>query len=1851
MADMQDTSQNITDSFIKGLNKDSDPSYVTDGMWTHAVNMVNNSKTGKVGSISNESSNYLCFEAGKYMPTSVTEKLVIGAIYLFSDKWVIFTAGHNSFGQPINSEIGLFEEENCTYKPIVIDSCLNFDKRYLISGVSRLKEDCTWQIYWVDGLNPDRYLNIGDPQTWPGTEYSYMASVGANSNYYEGPGGTKILWPNVQWTEECKDEAGIIVPKAGYTPIGCITCTKINNLNCDDIRLARLMKTPCLNLTRGQQGGTLANGTYFALIAYTIKGQKVTDYFAQSNYQFIYSPQDLQGSLTLNISADNDNFDEFQLVIVKCVNQQTVAQLMGIYSTNTSSISIDQIDNGGNITIPLEQLPLQTPVYETSDQMAEVNNYLLRVGPRSKFDFNYQPLANLIKTKWASVEYPADYYMKGGNKTNYMRDEVYSFFIRWVYNTGDKTSTYHIPGRPPRDFAVPNGTTLKENLPLTGNQNTLYSDDKVFEVYNTATIDNAATIVGTKTDDGGEVIATGDMGYWESTEKYPDNRPDIWNPSAHCWTGETSTNYDLCAKYIRHHKFPEDYAAGSAADTVTHFRRNTNPQNNSNDYFIRLMGVYFENITLPKDNNGDDIPGIVGYEILRGSREGNKTIVAKGLVNNFRTYQLPGSGNLSATGLYPNYPFNTIQPLSNTLGTNVAGYNDPFIKAGISSLYNQAVPEDIFSFHSPDTMMTTPFLSTTEFKTYGPLSGYSVQNFNTPTDHPKFKLLSDVVIIPLVLAGVIEAIISAIGKKTDVTQGPGYQDIHIPDVTGKEIRGNAINGTPIAGGASGQANNNGGIAIVAGVTNGTLAMVENVVYTPLTGGSISGGDISGGDIETADKQVSEPAIFNGIVTGLNNAKTLYNTSGGTIVDAIAGGGGYEALYTTAAKTNISTKGSVYTSQAVHTDWSRSSYLPTALGVFANAGSLAYYFSEGVRVMLNIIYAVTSYKQFALQQKAYGFYSNMDKNLAADTTRFKMEDGFYLRDNIQSVSRYQDSTGAYKSYNINNLKRSPKVVIRTKNGANENKGPKLLTGDKSLTTLGTLLQAQSSFASVLPPGTNLPDFKSDVNRAFSLPIQSHYGAIRGRVRNQYGQLDSIKQLPVGTCEQKIANTTVNPSTVVCNGINKTKNTIYRSPLMFGGDTYINRYTEKDTMCFFYDWLYDQPDGFEYNYFLRSMIPNPRFRLNSTLYDSSDLASIFTNLSGLIAGVTTAQGTGYKPSQFYNLDYYVDSGQKYNYGNDTAANYPGFFVCKDSYFYLAVSSIKDFFVESEVLVDFRTQPEEIAKKYYNPYNFTDYNAMFDTNPNILGVNSTNQYDYSLSVSKLYNQYFSLGTVQNRYYDPNVADLCYTYYPNRIIYSLPQQDEAIKDSWFVYLVNNYKAFKSQVSGVKSINKSGIVITFKNDSPVMYQGVDTLQTELGTKVTLGDGGLFSQAPQQLTNADKAYEYGASQNRLSVISTPVGMFYMSQAAGKVFSVGEGLQEISQQGMKWWFTLFLPYKLLVDFPLYPYIDNPVAGIGCQSVFDNTNTILYFCKKDYQLKDQYKGKVSYVPLKGNGTGDYFMIDGNISAKFKLGDPILFRDASWTVSYDPKNQFWISFHDWHPDLLLPTKDVFISTKGNGGWRHNWICDSYCNYYGLDYACEIDIPIVTGQSVTTTRSIEYILEAYRKTDNCVDSHHVLDYNFDTAVVYNSEQVSGYLNLNIYPKNDLPLTRQFPRINPITLTSFDILFTKEENKYRFSQFWDITKDRGEFPIGSPYPADPGPYVSGTTTLLGNYANLNTWVTEPDGFRRVLNQNNLDYLKPEFQRKKFRHYMSFVNFKKNISGNTNIILKINNSKNEISLR
>ena len=143
--------------------------------------------------------------------------------------------------------------------------------------------------------------------------------------------------------------------------------------------------------------------------------------------------------------------------------------------------------------------------------------------------------------------------------------------------------------------------------------------------------------------------------------------------------------------------------------------------------------------------------------------------------------------------------------------------------------------------------------------------------------------------------------------------------------------------------------------------------------------------------------------------------------------------------------------------------------------------------------------------------------------------------------------------------------------------------------------------------------------------------------------------------------------------------------------------------------------------------------------------------------------------------------------------------------------------------------------------------------------------------------------------------------------------------------------------------------------------------------------------------------------------------------------------------------------------------------------------------------------------------------------------------------------------------------------------------------------------------------------------------------------EQVSGYLNLNIFPKINITLSLQYPKLNNSIIVEpnlpasvgFDILFSKEENKYRFNQFWDITADRGEYFD----PAIPG------------FAQRPIWNTEANGYIRALNPANLNYNKAELQRKKFRHYTTVVLFRKLISNDRKMLVMITNTKDLYSPR
>jgi hypothetical protein len=202
---------------------------------------------------------------------------------------------------------------------------------------------------------------------------------------------------------------------------------------------------------------------------------------------------------------------------------------------------------------------------------------------------------------------------------------------------------------------------------------------------------------------------------------------------------------------------------------------------------------------------------------------------------------------------------------------------------------------------------------------------------------------------------------------------------------------------------------------------------------------------------------------------------------------------------------------------------------------------------------------------------------------------------------------------------------------------------------------------------------------------------------------------------------------------------------------------------------------------------------------------------------------------------------------------------------------------------------------------------------------------------------------------------------------------------------------------------------------------------------------------------------------------------------------------------------------------------------------------------------------------------------------------------------------------------------SLTGGSIWRHNYRCDLYSNYYTVNYPWEIEFTETTGQAVSTLRNVEYQLEAYvYKGDlqnGCADDRwQDLDFNFDEAIIYNTEQVSGLLKLELNAKENPYLNLNYPIIGA---NDIRILYSKEEQKYRFNQFWDVTKDRGEFTnVEEPI-----------------------FITKLNGYIKELNTNNLNYQKAEDQRKKFRNYYNKIFLRKNVSGNRKMLLKAFNTK------
>ena len=1133
------TSSVNTSTPIKGMIKDVDSAYFSKENWWHARNLANNSIDGDTGVVGNEPANLSCGE----VPYTI-----IGTIHLYGDKWVLYATDDS------NSEIGLFDDSKCEYTTLVNAPCLNFNRKNLIIGAAKENFDCTWQVYWDDNLNPSRTLNIDD--------VPYIQEI------VSGPGDPCIIYENVE-------------------PL---------QLDCEKLRLHPLMDMACLRLEKADEGGALLNGSYQAFIAYCDNAQQIGDYFINSNITSVWSHENTNSSIVLHLDGLDTDFEFFKLVIREKVANVARNIEFGVYSTETKRIPIDFIDPELP-TIDNPKLLIDNPVFEKSAGMFVVNDYLIRSQPTEYFDFNYQPLANQIKAYWTSVEYPEDYYKNGGNNPTFLRDEQYSFFIRFIYNTGEFSKSYHIPGRAPRQLS--GGGT--EDGPAAAN--TIDGSERNYNVYNTFTSLGLgdpflANIIGTTTPDGGLVTHGGEMGFWQSTEVYPQTQPERYNASAHPWSNPGTTEFDLCGLPIRHHKIPDESQAAISPLTGNNSTALFNPSNST----INVLGVAFDNIAPPVDNDGNLIENITGYQIMVGSRDGKKSIIAKGIIKNMMRARKDRNDE-DYRLLVPNYPYNDLRmdPYlldrghGNRAGepwyaqllswdTNVednwqAGNTD--ISSGAQSMAvssinvganNPGVPfvgsdfgpgkfdENTYTFHSPDLNFTKTYLNPTEVKVYKNIYGNVTGRFKTVEGHTQHKLLKNKVVLLAAIYGVGYAIMKMRGERNYALKGTRS---HSVGEFGTYAVGSGTHGSPFPGVGTGYG------ALNAGAQNLTQAGALTTEY------------FAAGGVDTL-----------AILGGASEASKVHlGTQQQAQLGAALLSGGHQG-----PEFNMEFRDSEFNA------------VP-GVGTFIT-GILTFinFVAIGGDKLVQLILDLVSFQDYALKYISHGFYQGENPVDLNGTFRAGIDRARYIKQALQSF----DGDNV-----VHNLLRPSTVVLRHTPGVRLNAVPDQFL-DNTKFTLGA-----GPCAGLGNNAANWWQHGEEIRSRCS----ANYVSIKNQIDNQYGQLDSIIQLPIFGCTTSYASQQDKDGNGNLVPVQTTDR--FSTQVLFGGDSYIARYTEKTNMPFFYQFLKDDEErGYQWNYSRYANVPFPRYWYNSEKYRMGEFVRPITDLD--------FNWTGALPDGMYNLD---------------------------------------------------------------------------------------------------------------------------------------------------------------------------------------------------------------------------------------------------------------------------------------------------------------------------------------------------------------------------------------------------------------------------------------------------------------------------------------------------------------------------------------------------------------------------------------------------------------------------------------
>lgn len=720
----------------------------------------------------------------------------------------------------------------------------------------------------------------------------------------------------------------------------------------------------------------------------------------------------------------------------------------------------------------------------------------------------------------------------------------------------------------------------------------------------------------------------------------------------------------------------------------------------------------------------------------------------------------------------------------------------------------------------------------------------------------------------------------------------------------------------------------------------------------------------------------------------------------------------------------------------------------------------------------------------------GLYQKFMPNTVSNSKLRGLDLSTYIKAGYKRVTTEHNSEGFF----INNFKREDSVLLHTAEKFKLNYPTGYLGADTSR--------------------YNIPTSKTGTLGSYTRRAASPYVSLKRYLPGQYGSINSVQWVSTGYCGNLLEDNSCD--------------------IIYGGDTYISRFSVKRKFPFFTEDAVGAP-------------PNLPFKYSSRFNIATGVDGDYRGYVDYKTSEDNNLGNGVLPKNHSKISlwngstfkkefnkFYVDDANKfllYYYG------FPYFLVESDvncNYRYSGIQEHEDFYPHFGDVIE-HTQEVNVPMSHPNVYK---YNKIYSRE------NRLNAHKGVLSVNF------------KRDWADKINDL-----GNAVITS-DQDDQSssrLRSPWLNYKASNFYRFNNangDLIDLRAIENEMVWARF-TDGYEILNAIDPLAERLSPENrVIGTGGMFQQRALTFNVTDLGYN--GTQHK-TAISTEFGHYSVDSKRGKVFELqpgGKGTVEISMS-MDKWMKEQLPFKILKKYPRAD-VDNPYLGIGIVMGWDDRTKRLFLTKLDYTA-------VPNTDLEWDEeNGFHIKVDRDV-VKVRYDDTNYFEPAHFTVAYSPIIKTWISYYSFYPNYYISLNDHFktglnsVGNSSHGIWSHYPLLSSFQVFYGEKNPFVIEYVSKTNATKSTIDFVEYVLET-RKYTNKYDFSNVFGKGFNKSYIYNNISNSGLLNLKFTDGNNARDLIDYPKYKE---DSIDILQSESQDFWTFNYLFDHIKNkRSNIPI-----------------------------------------------------------------------------------------